>query len=123
MYNPDTDNAELMICDYVAPGEESPDEGLSSDTEISIVYSGKPTIRQGGSAKKFTAQITPENPSSEVQWDLTVDPAIADKIVSEISGDTIWLSALDYVELQGQIILLSAICGDKKSQIRVEVVS
>lgn len=99
MYNPDTDNAELMICDYIAPDEESPDEDLPSDTEVTIIYSGKSTIRQGGSAKKFTAQITPETLSPKVQWELTVDPAIADKIVSEISGDTIWLSALDYVEL------------------------
>ena len=126
LYNPETDNAELMICDYIdvdAPKPEPPaDEG-----KIEFTYSGAPTIRQGGSTKKFSAQLY--DAAGEVvgdaayQWTISVVPDLEDKVVSQIDGNTVRLTALDYVELQGAVITLTVVSGNVQNTLEVEVVS
>lgn len=60
LYNPDTDNAEKMICDYVPidDTEEDPPEIVyppveddTSEYELSIDFTGAPTIQTGGFGK------------------------------------------------------------------------
>lgn len=55
-YNPDTDNIEEWLCDYVKPSVKS---------DIEIEYMGNPNVRIGGSYKIFTAVSL--NP---VTWDI-----------------------------------------------------
>lgn len=54
-YNPTTDRIDLMLCDYISP---TPTPPIPSDIEIT--YSGQAQIRNGGSAKTFTANIDNE---------------------------------------------------------------
>lgn len=52
-YNPDKDNAELMIADYWQSAvEPMPEENRLDDLEFT--YSGSPSIKAGGSYKKIT---------------------------------------------------------------------
>lgn len=53
-YDPKTDSIENWLCDYIKP---------NSPTPIEIIYTGKPVIRIGGSAKTFTA-----NTAEDVAW-------------------------------------------------------
>lgn len=52
-YNPQTDNIEEMICDYISPV-------TSTKSNIEITYNGQAQIRVGGSAKTFTANTDNE---------------------------------------------------------------
>lgn len=54
-YNPETDNIQEWICDYIEVG----------DNDFDITYSGKPTIRVGGK-KTFTA-----NTENAVTWSIS----------------------------------------------------
>ena len=55
-YNPDTDNIDEWLCDYVKPSVKS---------DIEITYVGNPSIRVGGTYKTFTA-----NTNDTVTWDV-----------------------------------------------------
>ena len=55
-YNPDTDNIDEWLCDYVKPPVKS---------DIEIEYMGNPNVRIGGSYKIFTAVSL-----SPVTWDI-----------------------------------------------------
>lgn len=55
-YNPDTDNIDEWLCDYVKPSVKS---------NIEIAYMGNPNVRIGGSYKIFTAVSL-----SPVTWDI-----------------------------------------------------
>lgn len=57
MFNPATDNADLMIADYWENAvEPTPPvlEYASADNDLEITFSGSPTVKAGGSYKKFT---------------------------------------------------------------------
>lgn len=129
LYNPKTDNVDLMICDYIDVDQPSnPDEPESPREQyVVITHSGDATIRQGGSPKKFTAHLYDQTGIElndiEVSWDVQLDPVLAEKIVSDIDGETIRLSALDYVELQGVIITLTATVNEISDSIEIEVIS
>lgn len=65
-YNPDTDNIEEWLCDYVKPSVKS---------DIEIEYMGNPNVRIGGSYKIFTAVSL--NP---VTWDIIVKNDIKNQL-------------------------------------------
>lgn len=128
LYNPKTDRKDLLICDYIEPSaspDPTPDQ--TTDGTITFTYSGSATIRQGGSAKKFTAHLYDaegnEINDAAFEWHLEVDPVLADKFTLSPDGDFARVSALDYVELQGITDQLIAKCGNVTGSIDVEVVS
>ena len=118
-----------MIWDYIdVDYPPSPDEPESPGEQyVVITHSVDATIRQGGSPKRFTAHLYDkagiEFNDIEVDWDIQLDPVLAEKIVSDIDGETIRLSALDYVELQGVIITLTATVNEISDSIEIEVIS
>lgn len=57
-FNPQTDNTDLMVADYVSPVE--------TDNTLDINYLGNAEIVVGGAAKTFTAQT-----EEEVTWQIT----------------------------------------------------
>lgn len=66
LYNPETDNAEKMICDYVPVDDktvEPPETTHPSEKEdpsehtLSVDFTGEPTIQTGGFGKLFAATI------------------------------------------------------------------
>ena len=108
-----------MICDYIDP---DPAPAPEPSAGIEIQYAGKATIRQGGSQKKFTAVFSdPDAAQGIVQWDVTCDPIYEGKILYSVEDNTIRLSALDFVELQGAAIQLTATYLDSTASIVVEV--
>lgn len=73
-YNPDTDNTELMLCDYFAPYHEE---------EIKITYSGENSVRIGGQ-KTFTCNC------GNVVWEIKSDNFNTDDyLVTNINGNKI----------------------------------
>lgn len=65
-YNPDTDNIDEWLCDYVKPSVQS---------DIEIEYMGNPNVRIGGSYKIFTAVSL--NP---VTWDIIAENDIKNQL-------------------------------------------
>lgn len=66
-YNPDTDNIDEWLCDYVKPPVQS---------DIEIEYMGNPNVRIGGSYKIFTAvSLTP------VTWDIIAKNDIKNQLI------------------------------------------
>lgn len=66
LYNPETDNAEKMICDYVPVDDKTveppetthpPEKEDPLEHTLSIDFTGEPTIQAGGFGKLFTATI------------------------------------------------------------------
>ena len=66
-YNPDTDNIDEWLCDYVKPSVKS---------DIEIEYLGNPNVRIGGSYKIFTAVSL--NP---VTWDIIAENDIKNQLI------------------------------------------
>lgn len=125
LYNPETDNAELMICDYIDPQSYSTDTTPATNkTYIKIDCNGTHTIRQGGSAKTFTVHFfngSTEIATSPITWDVQFDSVFNDKILSTINPTDVQLQALDYVELQGAKITLTASDGTLSDSMEIEV--
>ena len=65
-YNPQTDNSELMICDYVT------DNSTSAPAEREIFYTGTKEIKAGGPHKKFVATLN-EVKDPTVTWSIDMD--------------------------------------------------
>lgn len=124
LYNPNTDNADLMICDYVDPNVlDFP--GLTGKARVEITYSGAAQIRYGGSAKRFTACYYENDSLSEdftSQWSIHLSDGFADMLESTIDGNTIWLRALDDVRIQGQVVTLSVDVESAHFDLEIEVV-
>ena len=81
LYNPETDSAEKMICNYVPIDDEIKDppetvyppvEGSKPASVLSIDFTGAPTIQTGGFGKLFTATVDGETCESAT-WTLTGD--------------------------------------------------
>ena len=121
LYNPETDNAELMICDYINPDSIQPTE---PGEDISIKYSGTPTIRFGGSEKKFSATMVSGEPlHGLVIWKCEIEESKREKIRYRIDGNSIWIQAADDVTLVGDTVILTASIDNSSTLIEVEVVS
>jgi len=93
-YNPQTDNAELGICDYVSP--ESLGENIEKQTVVSrcrIAYETT-VLKSGGDAKLYTAHFY--NADGDLiedmpcEWSAVCD--FADKITMQTDGALVWLS-------------------------------
>ena len=69
-FNPATDNADLMIANYYDGSSTDPefakDNDDSTTNDLSIVYSGAPTVRAGGSYKKFTLKRCADGELTEI---------------------------------------------------------
>ena len=128
LYNPKTDRKDLLLCDYVEPAQmPDPTPSPADDGKITFTYNGNATIRQGGSAKKFTAHLydSADNEilDAEFEWSIAVDGVLMDKFTLTPSGAFARLAAMDFVELQGVVVQLIAKHGEIKGNLDVEVVS
>lgn len=128
LYNPKTDRKDLLLCDYVEPAQMTdPTPSPADDGKITFTYNGNATIRQGGSAKKFTAHLydSADNEilDAEFEWSIVVDGVLMDKFTLTPSGAFARLAAMDFVELQGVVVQLIAKHGDIEGSLDVEVVS
>lgn len=134
LYNPDTDNAEKMICDYVPidDTEEDPPEIVyppveddTSEYELSIDFTGAPTIQTGGFGKLFTAKIDGEI-CEEAVWTLTGD-YVSDEIHFKNAADSVSnakckVVCADNPKLIGTVITLSVQSGKLTANVELEVI-
>lgn len=110
LYNPLTDNKDLFVCDYVEPSGSDSSPSLFP-SNITFSYKGTPTIRQGGSRKRFSAELySGKTLISNVKLNLQVSipDSFSDKIVYTINENDVELQALDFVEVQGQSVSILA---------------
>lgn len=110
LYNPLTDDKDLMVCDYIPPSKNE-EASTPPSSHIGFSYSGPAAIRQGGSRKRFEAILYKEGqPDTGTSLDISVKipSPYDDKIIYAIEGNTVALQALDFVELQGQMVTISA---------------
>lgn len=124
LYNPNTDNMDLMICDYVDPDiVDYP--GLTGKSRVEITYSGTPQIRYGGSAKKFTACYYENDCLTDdfvSEWTVNLPDSVSDMLEYTIDGNIIYLRALDDIRIQGQSITLSVNVKDAYFDLQIEVI-
>lgn len=109
LYNPQVDNAELMICDYIQPDTEKVVEAVG---EATIEYKGKPIVKVGGSTKWFTGL-------GNGQWSIDCDfePII------QYQDNRIGIKIPEDYQLVGKIInLVYQIDENNKAMLEVEVV-
>lgn len=138
LYNPETDNAEKMICDYVpidtddnaAAGDDGeitypPEEADSSEYVLSIDFTGAPTITTGGFGKLFTAKIDNEV-CETATWTLTGDNVPAEihfkNAADSVSNAKCKVVCADNPKLIGSKVTLQVQSGKLTANVELEVV-
>ena len=98
-YDSKTDSIENWLCDYIKP---------NSPTPIEIIYTGKPVIRVGGSAKTFTA-----NTAEDVAW--AIDDNFNGTVSVVSNGNTCKVKCAFNEDIVNQTFTLS--CTDESGNI------
>ena len=127
MYNPETNNKEMMICDYIkdnsgtaAPPVEQQDAGLT------IKYSGDPLVRCGGLGKYFTAY------SGDVLYEQCIwaiaGTGVPDRVylgskLTSTTGSRCKVTCTDDKSLIGTKLTLTATKDGVSTSVEVEVVA
>ena len=114
LYNPISDNTDLMICDYY-------DVPLKYEHMLpDIEYKGKPVVKVGGSKKRFSIDAV------NGHWNVKVSDNLSPNILVTESNNEIWIKVKDDIKMTGEKIILSYIDNDNVnnfSVIEVEVIS
>ncbi len=125
LYNPKTDNKELGICNYF-DASDSITEQSTGVNRCSIVYTGKPSIRYGGSAKRlqFLRDGVLLSDSTSLSWSTDLG-AESNKFEITTESSEFRIRALDFSELEGLIFTVA--CDDistgDRATIALEVTS
>ena len=127
-FNPETDNQELGICDYIAPVVSPEPDPETGDTvfELHLSYRGRNTIVAGGNAKKFTCYALASDGQdvilSNLQWTVTTVPENAEYIHYNINEDNSISIYCDYAEsVIGTQFLLTAAVPKHTAQEYIEI--
>lgn len=124
LYNPDTDSKELGICNYF-DASGSIKEQSTGVNGCSIVYSGKPSIRYGGSSKRLSFQRKSPTASTAIyEWSTDLG-AISDKFEYSAESNEFRIRALDFSDLEGLVFTVACvdtITGDRAT-VALEVTS
>lgn len=133
LYNPETDNAEKMICDYVPieGTEEIPPEVVYPPQEdepeytLTIDFTGAPTVQTGGFGKLFTAKIDGET-CEAAKWTLRGDHVPDDihfkNAADSVSSAKCKVVCADNPKLIGTIVSLTVQSGKLTADIDLEVI-
>lgn len=137
LYNPETDNMEKMICDYV-PVDDVGSDGNDGDTthppetdddtptyKLTIDFSGAPNITTGGIGKLFTAKIDGETCETAV-WTLAGD-YVPNEIHFKNAEDSVSnakckVVCADNPKLIGTIVTLTVQSDKLTTNVELEVV-
>ena len=107
-YNPATDNAELMIADYVIPGETPPPPPVGL---LPCSISGKSTIRCGMkrtyTAVFYLADGTTEDSSVAAVWTVTPPAGFEGAVSWQANGNFIEMTIANDEAIVGQAVVLS----------------
>lgn len=125
-FDPNKDNADLMIANYWDSAVE-PDDPIEDESTYVITYTGSPAVKAGGSYKKFVLKkdvdgslVDVEDP---VQWKVDFKDNDDKIILEDDNTSTIRLKCVDDYSLIGKIFSLQATCNQTSSCIDVEVAS
>lgn len=128
-YNPSFDDPELMIADYkksYAGVESSDTKEVEITSDLEITYSGKPSVRAGGSYKKFSLMSRVDGELTDVvdpvQWDIEFGD-YKDKLECIIQGNILKVKCLNDYSLIGQTFTVIATVANNTKSIVVEVTS
>ena len=129
-FNPVRDNAELMIADYHDPYEgPNASEVVENPVvnNLEFVYSGTPTVRTGGSYKKFTLQERIGDAlvdiTDDIQWSVDFPDGDLAKLETIIEGNVFKVKCLPAYNLVGKTFTISAKSTYSSKSITVEVIS
>lgn len=122
LFNPNTDNKDLMLADYYT-NNMNPDNSLGSIPEITIKYSSSAAIKVGGSYKNFLAvSKQAELDDTLVSW--SIDGLSENDYSSLLSPNTIKIKANRDFTLIGKTFDLKLFYDGKLvDQIKVEVIA
>ena len=135
LYNPETDNPEKMICNYIPVEEDppAPEEPMlpiepppPPPAKLKIAFNGEPAVRAGGFGKAFTASLDGTDEEIVADWILTGNH-VPDGIHLKPSGEATtaqkcMVVAEDNVDLIGLTVELKASYGDSEAVISLEVI-
>ncbi len=129
LYNPETDNLEKMICNYipVPEKEDTPEKPVPPPVpELKIMFNGEPTIRTGGIGKSFTASINGVEGEPVVEWSL-VGKAVPFGVhfksaAANASAQKCMIVAEDDIDLIGVAVELKATYKEFTSSVNLEVI-
>lgn len=116
LYNQESDNDNLRICDYVTPTVNSTTPPTFG-SRVEIEYRGSATIKIGGSKKEFTAVFYDANGEIDspvvADWTISVTQDASGKILSETitASDTtksFKVNAINDSLLEGELISITA---------------
>lgn len=126
MFDPEKDNAELMIADYYSSAV-TPQYDSTIQKSLQIVYSGQCGVRAGGGYKKFTAKSRVDGElidiNGNVTWNVIVPDGNQDKISYIADGNVLKVKCLSYYNLIGSTFTISASCNELADTLEVEVIS
>lgn len=134
LYNPETDNAQKMICNYVPVDDSTiggspeivyPPEDNTPQYDLSIDFTGEPTISTGGFGKLFTAKLD-DTICEKASWTLKGDH-VPDEIHFKNANDSVTNSKCKIVcddnpKLIGTVITLILQYKDLSTKIELEVI-
>jgi len=135
LYNPSTDNPELMVCNYIAEGfgevtpNDTPGETVEPSDAVTIMYASNPVVRIGGVGKLFKSYVNAEQ--AECDWTLSCDtPGIVPERIAFADGTASCKASNCKIlcdedgDLIGTTVLLSASHNDGvTTNLEVKVVS
>lgn len=128
-FNPDTDNADLMIADYwesaIEPTLQQSEE-IQSSSNLEITYSGKPAVRAGGGYKKLVlkSRIGDElvDVADSVKWKIEFG-GNEDKIEHSIQDNILKLKCTNDYSLIGTTFTVTATTEYGSKSLIMEVTS
>lgn len=135
MYDPATDNVELMIgnyyTSYVEPElpeiEEVPTDKLRDSNDFEITYSGSPVVRAGGGYKKFTLKSRINDKlvdcTEDIEWSVDFPSGDLTKLVTSVVDNVFKVKCTNDYSLIGKTFTITAQVENSSKSIIVEVVS
>lgn len=110
-FNPDVDNVELMLCDYINPSD------VPQPTEpILITYAGNPELRIGG-RKTFTAES-----ENNVTFDLVAAQTWEGKLTLTQTGNKCVIKCMSDPAMVGVSFKLAAAYGAQYSELSIRII-
>lgn len=129
-FDPDKDNADLMVADYwesaVEP-EVLETEEIHTVSDLEITYSGKPAVRAGGGFKKFVLKTLTNGKfidlEDDIEWSVDFPDGDPEKLVCSSVGNIFKVKCLNDYSLIGKTFTITAASKYSSTSLIVEVIS
>ena len=130
MFNPATDNAELMIGNYYESAVEPEileTEEVPTVSDLEITYSGKPAVRAGGGFKKFSLKSRIDGKlvdcTEEVSWSIDFSDGDSAQLETSAVDNTFKVKCKPNYSLIGKTFTITATTKYSSKSLICEVIS